>query len=541
MISHMFRILAAALICGMLVSACNLSRTNPAANAVSAADDRPDVESAEATASPVKAEPTLAATIAPAATQAASNRCLSDGARPTRRIEAAVHIDYPSRAVQVSQRLEFLNRESAPIEEIILDVQTNQWEGVFALAELRVNDQEAGYRLDRNRLQVDLSEQLLSGCWLEIALDFRLQPEAIRDGLRSYRGFFGYSSRQFNLGHFLPTVAARLDGGWRIHEPIGIGEQVVYEVTDWDIDVKISGAPEQLQLAAPGTVTPVEGGKWNIKLRGSRDFAISLGEEFILVEQELANGVTLAVYTFADAVVNDRGLKMDGAAHVLQEAVKALDTFTRLFGQYPWDRLVLVQGDFPDGMEFSGLVFVGSAWFYGFDGTTRNYLTLISVHEIAHQWWYARVGNDAALNPWLDEALATYSEYLYVEDNYPADKNWWWTFRVAAYFPQGQVDYPVYEFNTPREYINAIYLRGAQMLQNLREDIGDEAFYELLRAYYLAGDARIANPSLFWSQLTVDQRSLTEATRREFLSDPTAGAAAPVSPPREAESEGDKP
>jgi len=542
MISPMIRILAVPLLCVLLISACNLSKTDPPSNAVSADSDSPPVTSADITASPAKAEQRPLPTALPAATQAPPNRCLSEAGRPTRRIRAAVDIDFENKSIQVSQRLEFFNRERTPIEEVILDVQTNQWADTFFLAELKVDGQEASYRLDRNRLEVDLAEPLRAGCWLEIALGFRLLPAAISDGLRSYRGFFGYSPRQLNLGHFLPTVAARLDGVWRIHEPVGIGEQIVYEVADWDVDITVSGASESLQVAAPGTVKRVDDGRWTVQLRESRDFALSLSEAFVVLEQELPNGVTLAVYAFADAVVNDRGLEMDGAAHVLQEAAKSLETFARLFGEYPWDRLVIVQGDFPDGMEFTGLVFVGSAWFYGFDGSPRNYLTLISVHEIAHQWWYARVGNDAALNPWLDEALATYSEYLFIEAHYPADKNWWWTFRVAAYFPRGLVDYPVYEFNTPREYINAIYLRGAQMLQNLRADIGDEAFFALLRAYYAAGDARIADPSLFWRQLAPEQQPLTEATRREFLSDPAVNAfVAPASQPEQAEPEGNSP
>ena len=123
----------------------------------------------------------------------------------------------------------------------------------------------------------------------------------------------------------------------------------------------------------------------------------------------------MEVYTFADARINANGLQLDGAEHVLAETEKALAHFGALFGAYERERFVIVQGDFPDGMEFTGLVFVGGAWFTHFAGGHQNYLTLISVHEIAHQWWYATVGSDSALNPWLDEALATYCEYLYIE------------------------------------------------------------------------------------------------------------------------------
>ena len=469
---------------------------------------------------PAKASPLPQPTLTPTASALAIDRCVAEAERHTRRIIADVAVDYASKTADVQQRIEFLNREDGALDHIVLDVQANQWHDSFSLAELTVNGASTAYEINLNQLRFDLAEPLTPGCWLEIGLRFQLRAAEIRDGLRSYRGFFGYSPRQLNLGHVLPTVAARLNGDWRIHAPAGIGEQIVNAVADWEVNLSVDNAADTLQLAAPGKVAAQGDQAWTIKLRQSRDFVLSLSEEFALAERQLADGRSLEVYSFADAQVNDRGLIMDGAAHTAQEGVKALQLFERLFGPYPYDRLVIVQGDFPDGMEFTGLVFVGSAWFYGFDGTEKNYLTLISVHEIAHQWWYARVGNDAALHPWLDEALATYSEYLYIEEYYPSEKNWWWYFRVAVYLPEGGVDGAVYEFSTPREYINAVYLRGAQMLQNLREDIGDKNFFQLLRSYYGAGDGLIADPGLFWRQVAPDQQPLTAETRNEFLVDP---------------------
>lgn len=477
-------------------------------------------------ASPIPATATLGALIAsatesrasPTPTETAPAGCDNDGdKRPARQVSADVKIDFATKSADVVQKIEFRNREALALDSIVLDAQANQWENGFQLMDLNVNGEPSDYDLNLNRLHVSLNDPLESGCGLEIGLKFRLQPEAIRDGLRSYRGFFGYSARQLNLGHFLPAVAARLDDDWRIHDPIGIGEQVVYDVADWQVTVSVENAPDALALAAPGTVTPLGPTTWDIELLNSRDFAISLGDGLNARELQLANGVTVEVYAFADAQIYANGVRLDGADHVLKEAEKALALFESKFGPYDRERFVIVQGDFPDGMEFSGLVFVGGAWFTSFDGGPRNYLTLISVHEIAHQWWYARVGNDAALNPWLDEALATYSEYLFIEAHYPAFKNWWWSFRVAGFFPQGKVDSDVYEFATAREYINAVYLRGVQMLHNLRVDIGDEAFFQLLRAYLAAGDGQIAEPTLFWRQLPPEQRDLTLATRTEYL------------------------
>ena len=527
MIPHMWRSVVALILSGALVAGCNLSS---AANADGSTPENGGrlrlsastsvATDAGATATFTEAPPTATA-LTPAPTQ---SRCLSDEERPPRRVFADVRVDYAAKTALVKQRIEFLNREEAALKEIVLDVQSNQWEDSFQLEHLSVNGRQVSHELLLNRLSLGLPEPLEKNCWLEIELGFRLQPSEIRDGLRSYRGFFGYSPRQLNLGHFLPTVAARLAGQWRIHEPIGIGEQVVYEVADWQVRVSVENAAPSLTLAAPGAVAALADNSWLVTLPDSRDFAISLSEEFVLHERQINEGLSLAVYSFADARINAGGFWLDGAEHTLTEAVKALDLFSRLFGEYERERFVIVQGDFPDGMEFSGLVFVGSAWFYQYDGSPRNYLTLISVHEIAHQWWYAKVGNDAALNPWLDEALATYSEYLYIESEYPAERNWWWSFRVAGYFPQGKVDSTVYEFRTPREYINAVYLRGVQMLQNLRDDIGDEAFFELLRAYGEAGAGRVADPTLFWRHLTEEQGPITQDTRSEFLRDPDVQA-----------------
>jgi aminopeptidase N len=210
---------------------------------------------------------------------------------------------------------------------------------------------------------------------------------------------------------------------------------------------------------------------------------------------------------------------VDSAAFGLQVATQSLDHFASIFGPYPYSRLVVVQSDFPDGMEFSGLVFVGGEYFRGFNGP-QSYLMLITAHEVAHQWWYQQVGNDQALHPWLDEALATYSEYLFIEAQFPGLTQWWWDFRVNTYSPEGFVDSSVYEFSSRREYINAIYLRGVRMLGDLRAILGDAPFMGWLRRYYNTAAGGISSPAAFWSVLTPEQYAATEAIRQRYLRNP---------------------
>ena len=521
---NMIRSFASAALIGILLVGCNLNQVKPKPTSLPAAEETVRLL-ADAASSPAPSKTSApVADAKPTASVSPPYACGAEETHSARRISAEVEIDFAEKTATVNEWITFENREGADLSMVVIDVQPNQWEGSFLLEALEIKGAAVEYALTLNRLEIALPDALPQGCAIEINLRFQLYPEAIRAGLRSYRGFFGYSPRQLNLAHFLPTVAARLNGEWRIHEPLGIGEQIVYDIADWDVTVNVRNGGDGLQLAAPGEVSSAGDGKWRVNLPRSRDFAISLSEAFAVSEGATADGTIIKVFSFPDAQTTSAATGANGAQHALRMTISAMELFTEQFGAYPLGQFVIVQGDFPDGMEFTGLAFVGSAWFTHFDGTPYNYLTLISVHELAHQWWYAQVGNDAALNPWLDEALATYSEYLFIESRFPADKNWWWTFRVAGFFPQGKVDSAVYEFATAREYINAIYLRGVQMLHNLREDIGDEQFFALLKSYLQSGAGRIVEPAAFWVLLPKEYASLTSETRREFLGDPTVNA-----------------
>ena len=113
----------------------------------------------------------------------------------------------------------------------------------------------------------------------------------------------------------------------------------------------------------------------------------------------------------------------------------------------------------------------------------KGYLTAIAAHETAHQWWYNQVGNDQALEPWLDEALCTYSERLFYENVYADLLSWWWAFRVDYYEPSGAIDGSIYDYDGFRSYRDSVYLHGAQFLEELRTIMGDAPFFAFLRDY----------------------------------------------------------
>jgi hypothetical protein len=409
-------------------------------------------------------------------------------------------LDYDLKTIAVEQAILIPNRASVLLNGVVLDVQPNVWDGAFTLERVSIGGVDQSFHLDRNTLTVALAEPLPPACDVALDLAFRLDLPPISSGFLGQRGYFGYSPRQMNLANWLPTVAPLEEDNWRIHEPSRVGEYTVLEQADWDLTLEAT-APANLILAAPGVVAQSADNQWTVRHPRSRELALSLSPDFRVNQAVSAEGVTLETYTFSDAVATSNGRPIDGAAHMLQVGIDAIQAFTRAFGPQPYDRMVVVQGDFPDGMEFSGLVFVATAWFASFDGGHRNYLTLITAHELAHQWWYASVGSDSATTPWLDEALATYSESVYLEAAHPELVDWWWGFRVAYYNPGGALNRDVYAFTDLREYINAIYLRGAQFLQNVRDVLGDELFYAWLRAYADQRAGQIAAADDLWRAL----------------------------------------
>ncbi|MFQ3657565.1 MAG: M1 family metallopeptidase [Anaerolineae bacterium] len=433
------------------------------------------------------------------------------------------NVDYANKTVDVAQTVHFRNRTDETLTDLVMAIEANSVPEQFQLGQIRFNNVEMTYILDVNRLWIPLPVGLEPGCEVSVDLTFRLRVPRIGDARIAYKGYLGYSERQINLGNWMPVMAPRMGGHWIVNDVALIGEQTVSDQARWTVILNVLNAPDGLVMAMPGEVTQLEPHQWRSEFDGGRDFTVSMSPFYRVLRQRAFSGVEVELYAFPDAIQTVNGMLLDGAAHALTEATKAFQQFEALFGRYPFTRLAIVQGDFPDGMEFSGLVYVSTTWFYSFRGGVRNYLTIITVHEVAHQWWYMQVGNNAALVPWLDEALSTYSEYIYYEEFYPQERDWWWSTRVGYFDPRGKVDSTVYEFSTPRDYINAVYLRGVQMLQRLREDIGTEAFFDLLATYAERSNGRIATSETFWELLSPTQWEQTTRTREQFLRDPVLG------------------
>ncbi|GIK63154.1 MAG: hypothetical protein BroJett018_09480 [Chloroflexota bacterium] len=451
----------------------------------------------------------------PIPTNTAEPVCTSDTTLRQVRYEAEATLDWPTQSVQVQQTTIYRNDSQDYLHEIVFHAEPNHLPDIMTLEQVVDADGHVieGVTLEGTRLSVPLQDKLGPNCEIVLHLNFSLKLPAIYDSYGGRWGYLGYSFRQTNLGLWLPTIAIyEGDGNWYVPREYNIGEQTMPIAGDYDVELTVVNAPPSLQVAGPGEVAQPESDVWTFKLDGARDLSISLSDA-VQKTSAMAGGVLVELYYFPDNAPTG----LNPAGHALDTAQKALVVFAQSYGPYPYDRLVIVEGDFPDGMEFTGMVFVSEAWFRTWSGNNNDWLTIITAHEVSHQWWYGLVSNDQGLNPYLDEALATYSELLFFERTDPEQVNWWWNFRILKHPTEDAVDSPVYNFTAFRGYIDAVYLRGVLMLQDVRDMVGDAAFFAWLKSYVANNRGRIATPSDLWGSLPPDEFTLVAEIRRTYL------------------------
>lgn len=451
----------------------------------------------------------------PIPTNTAEPVCTSDTTLRQVRYEAEATLDWPTQSVQVQQTTIYRNDSQDYLHEIVFHAEPNHLPDIMTLEQVVDADGHVieGVTLEGTRLSVPLQDKLGPNCEIVLHLNFSLKLPAIYDSYGGRWGYLGYSFRQTNLGLWLPTIAIyEGDGNWYVPREYNIGEQTMPIAGDYDVELTVVNAPPSLQVAGPGEVAQPESDVWTFKLESARDLSISLSDA-VQKTSAMAGGVLVELYYFPDNAPTG----LNPAGHALDTAQKALVVFAQSYGPYPYDRLVIVEGDFPDGMEFTGMVFVSEAWFRTWSGNNNDWLTIITAHEVSHQWWYGLVSNDQGLNPYLDEALATYSELLFFERTDPEQVNWWWNFRILKHPTEDAVDSPVYNFTAFRGYIDAVYLRGVLMLQDVRDMVGDAAFFAWLKTYVANNQGRIATPSDLWGSLPPDEFTLVAEIRRTYL------------------------
>lgn len=416
----------------------------------------------------------------------------------------AAVMDYANHLVTVNETVIYPNQSAEALPSLVLAVNPNLWNGVFFLQNLTVNDAPGNYSLNGQWLIVNFATALQPGAAVKLGISYQL---VLPYSAAKFENF-GYTYRQANLIDWYPFVVPYAGGGaWILRDPYPYGENLVYPLADFQ--VRLSFVDQSPPVVAASAPAMLENGTLVYNLPNARNLTLSASPDYLLGSAD-AGGITIYNYYFAEHAT--------AAAQVLELTREAVLTYSQVYGSYPHAALSVVETDLNDGLETDGLYFLAANFYAAYDETVRNNLSLIAVHETAHQWWYGAVASDQALEPWLDEALCTYSERIFYEKNYPDSLNWWWNFRIYYYSPSGYVDSHLYDTGTFRAYVNAVYFQGAKFIEGLRSRIGDSAFFAFLQDYYASNRGRIVSGNDFFAAVSAHSNvDIGDLIRTYFL------------------------
>jgi aminopeptidase N len=178
-----------------------------------------------------------------------------------------------------------------------------------------------------------------------------------------------------------------------------------------------------------------------------------------------------------------------------------MEIFSDQFGPYPYREMAVVEAPLTfRGQEFPGMNLIGSQAYSQY----QTDLEMRVAHEVGHQWWYNQVGSDQTLSPWLDEGLTEFSMYYYFAKRYGEGfgdrlRQRRWEAPVNAARVNG-TDAPIgrpVDFYNERNYETIIYAKSALFVASLRDEIGPQAFDQMLRTYLDTYRWQIASPEEF--------------------------------------------
>ncbi|WP_437993438.1 M1 family metallopeptidase [Sorangium sp. So ce145] len=356
---------------------------------------------------------------------------------------------------------------------------------------------------DETDIRVELPRAVAPGeaITIDLAWDADLPSLALRTG---HHGSFHM------VGQWFPKIA-RLepDGRWA-HFPYHRLSEFYADFGAYDVTVDV---PERFVVGATGRLVEERRADGRAIRRfvqeDVHDFAFAAWDRFRELRATTGDGVAIRCL-FPEGSEREAALEIDLVRF-------GLERFGAAFGRYPYGTLTIVHppegAEEAGGMEYPTLITTGGSWLWPAVGV--RFVEAVTVHELAHQWFYGLVATNEHRYPFLDEGLTTYAEADALRARY-GDGSWARLLGLeidlrAQYRADalrsghnGAVAQPAAGFVDGKDYLGLVYGRPAVLLATLEGVYGEDLVRRAVGRY--ARENRFRHPG---------PEALLDAVRRE--------------------------
>jgi aminopeptidase N len=421
-----------------------------------------------------------------------------------------VNVDPSTSTITGDATIAFVNQSSASLSTIALRLYPNAdhyGTGNLDVGRVRLDGRavEPLFEVDETAMILPLSQPLPSRATVELDLTFTVTVPSDSSGTF---GVFSHARRDgtWVLADWYPILAGFEEGtGWRLDPAIANIDPTFSDAAFYDVTIT---TPPSLTVVATGTQIASELDGVSVR----RQFVSGPAREFAFVADEDYVAVSAKAGTTLVTSYSNPGGEV-AARQTLDLTVRAIETYSTLFGRYPYEELDIVDTPLAGaiGVSWTGIVFINGDLVYdtGAVFSDPERFEYLIAHEMGHQWWGGTAGANSNDHTFMTEGLTNAGYALYLDAVYGPEIMRQQVERriVAPYlaalaqYGDAVVDIPISAQveDVPRGAID--YGKAAIGFLAIREQIGAEPFARGLRQYANAYRFDVGEPDDLLSAL----------------------------------------
>ncbi|MEW9520697.1 M1 family metallopeptidase [Streptomyces tubercidicus] len=364
-------------------------------------------------------------------------------------------LDYDIKKRHLDATAEITATAKADLRSFQLDLQG------LRVTEVQVDGEEAEFSRKGHKLTVRPAEGLRKGAEFRTRVDYDGTPQEMKDPDKTTEGW----------------VKTR-DGAFVSGEPAGSmtwfpgnnhpGDKATYDFT---ITVpKGYTAVANGELRSDRTTKGHTTFRWHNGRPMASYLATATIGRFEVHTSRTPDGLPL--YVAVDPA------EAKASKEALEQLPEIVQWESKLFGPYPFSSSGAIVDNTPARIDWLALESQTKPVYAGAPDTVTV------VHEMAHQWFGDSVTPKTWQDTWLNESFATYAEWLWEEHEggKTPQQQFDALYKDTAHterwdFPPGNPGKAKNVTGTP------VYERGAMLLQELRNAVGDKTFFTILREW----------------------------------------------------------